>query len=76
MSALVTHREMARNLRYCEAELAKPDVTDVRRSTLEEKADFYRRHLANHCSHCGRPIEAEKSLETGLGSTCRQAVNV
>jgi len=76
VSARVTHREMARNLRYCETELAKPDLTDVRRATLEEKADFYRRHLAEHCSRCGRPIEADESIATGLGSTCRQAVNV
>lgn len=78
MTARLTHREIARNLRYCETELAKDGLTDVRRQTLEDLAAFYRRHLDGHCSHCGRPIEADESLATGLGSKCRakQAVNV
>lgn len=71
MSARITTREMARNLRYCESELAKDGLTDTRRRLLEEKAAIYRRHLANHCRCCGRPIEADESIATGLGSTCR-----
>lgn len=75
MSARLTHREMATRLRYCETELAKGGLTDTRRATLEEKAAFYRRHMAGHCSECGRALTDPVSVERGTGPECaREAV--
>jgi hypothetical protein len=75
MPARLTHREIARNLRYCETELAKDGLSDVRRQTLEEKAAFYRSHLEGHCSECGRTLTDPVSVERGTGPECaREAV--
>jgi hypothetical protein len=72
----ITRARAAHNLAYIEAELARPDLSDDRRSHLEGMAAWYGRVLAGACKRCGRVLTDEESLARGYGSECARAVAV
>lgn len=79
MASSPSARKRASWLAYCEAELAKPDLTPERREILSTKAEVYRRSLVNHCVRCGQELLDPQSIEAaktngGLGPDCVKAL--
>lgn len=72
-------RKRASWLRYCEDELAKPDLNPERREILATKAEVYRLSLRNHCLNCGAELTLPASIEAaksngGYGPECSKAL--
>lgn len=62
-----TPAQLVRWLTYCETQLAGDDLTDQRRTVLDQKADVYRRALRGRCRCCGRAL---KDPAATIGPEC------
>lgn len=64
-------QQAARWLAFCETALAGDNLTDQRRTVLEQKADVYRRVLKGRCRRCGRALS---DPEATIGPECVKTV--